>query len=74
MAGLDQVQVPVVPTCVPSTAEPLAARAVKWDLVVEKSKAQGMVCESTSARTNVQWEQGGGWFQTAVGLSTTEPT
>lgn len=38
MTGLDQVQVPMVPTCVPSTSELLAAR----DLRVQKCKAQGM--------------------------------
>lgn len=42
MAGLDQVQVPMVPVCVPSTAGPMAARAVKRDLIVQKCKAQGM--------------------------------
>lgn len=59
MTGLDQVQGPVVPTCVLSTAELLAARAVKWECPGVQSSGNGRCANSITARNNVQWEQGG---------------
>lgn len=59
VTGLDQVQVPRVPTCVLSTAEPLAARTVKWECPEVQSSGNGRCAKCMTAGNNVQWEQRG---------------